>query len=83
MPIGNAEAIPHFEKSIRFNEKLPNVRLLLADSYEKAGRNDNALKQYNQVLEKTPNDDFASRAIKRIKAGAASNQVKKINRKIP
>lgn len=68
-----AEAIPYFEKSIRFNEKLPNIRLLLADSYDKAGRKEEALKQYNLVLKTVPADEFALRAVKRLNASASAN----------
>ena len=61
-----AQAIPYFEKVLPHAANLPNLNLLLAHSYEKIGQTDAALRQYNIVLQKTPEESFARNAVRRL-----------------
>jgi tetratricopeptide (TPR) repeat protein len=61
-----ADAVSNFEKVLKFENKLPQLNLLLADSYEKAGRKEDAIKYYNEVLQKTPDNVYAQKALRRL-----------------
>ncbi|MBK0402853.1 tetratricopeptide repeat protein [Adhaeribacter sp. BT258] len=61
-----ADAAVYFEKGLHHADKLPNLNLLLADSYEKSGRREDALRQYNVVLQKQPENSFALKAVRRL-----------------
>ncbi|MFC5270078.1 tetratricopeptide repeat protein [Adhaeribacter terreus] len=61
-----AEAVNYFENGLRYADRLPNLNLLLADSYEKSGRGEEALQQYNVVLQKQPENSFALKAVHRL-----------------
>lgn len=60
------EAAGYFENLLRHASKLPQLYLLLADSYEKAGRREDALKYYNLVVQKTPENVYAQNALRRL-----------------
>lgn len=60
------EAASDFEKVLHYANKLPQLHLLLADSYEKAGRKAEAIKYYNIVLQKTPDNNYAQSALRRL-----------------
>lgn len=68
-----ADAISSFEKLLSYTGKLPQLHLLLADSYEKAGRNADAIKYYNLVLKKTPDNTYAQNALRRLNRATPKN----------
>ena len=69
------EAANYFRKGLPHAAKLPNLYLLLADSYEKSGNRQEALKYYNLVLQKDPANTFAQKGLTRLNRTAPKNGI--------
>ncbi len=78
-----AEAIPYFRKGLPYAAKLPNLYLLLADSYDKSGNRTEALRYFNQVLQQDPNNAFALKAVNRLNRSASKADTTGKSRKTP
>lgn len=69
------EAATYFRKGLPHAAALPNLHLLLADSYEKSGNRQEALQYYNLVLQKDPANTFAQKGLTRLNRTAPKNGI--------
>lgn len=69
-----ADALPHLQRALRRASRLPNARLMLAESYEVLGRSSEAVAQYRLLVAENPgNKHWTYRAWK---AGDRARQLR-------